>query len=487
MQRHVRRSLFYRKPQSNVYRMFFWVLIILAGGWFVIGNWNGKVRGPFDPIPTATRTAESFTLEGDAQFNSGQIEAAILAYRRATDVDPGNAQVWAKLARIQTYSSALKTTDQERRSRLQDALDSANHAYNLAPDDSTVRAIRAFVLDWNADSTLVGAERSQQLLVQAEQEAAAAFQLDNKNTLALAFYAEIQTDQQKWTQAEQYMQLAFERQDSDKLMDVHRIYAALLESEAQYRQAIEEYDKAIAINPNLTFLYLRAGANYRRLASFPNIPRAQQTDLYKQSLDYFAKAARINEQLGVKDPIPYLSIAKTYSQMGEFFIAARNVMKALEYRPGDADIYGQLGIVYFKSRNYEGSLGPFKCAIRGCTAVESCTARFERDCDPAFGEVGADVQGLPLSQSTVVYYYTYGSALASLTRPRQNYCPDAVNVLTEVRTAFASDSTIVRIVDDGLQICALYAQTSDASASATATPTAGGTPTIPTVQATSTP
>ena len=68
----------------------------------------------------------------------------------------------------------------------------------------------------------------------------------------------------------------------------------------------------------------------------------------------------------MKDPAPYLSIARTYSQMGEYFAAARNAQKALEFEPDNPDLYGQLGIVYFKSRNYEGSIPALKCAIRGC-------------------------------------------------------------------------------------------------------------------------
>ena len=78
--------------------------------------------------------------------------------------------------------------------------------------------------------------------------------------------------------------------------------------------------------------------------------------MYEQSLEYFDKAVKINEQIGVKDPGPHLSIARTYSQLGEFFIAARNVQTALEYEPTNADIYGQLGVIYFRSRNYEGSI-----------------------------------------------------------------------------------------------------------------------------------
>jgi lipoprotein NlpI len=65
--------------------------------------------------------------------------------------------------------------------------------------------------------------------------------------------------------------------------------------------------------------------------------------------------------------------------MGEFFIASRNVKKALQIRSHHPDVYGQLGIVYFKSHNYEGSIDPLKCAIYGCNAETSCAIR---ECDP---------------------------------------------------------------------------------------------------------
>ena len=150
-------------------------------------------------------------------------------------------------------------------------------------------AIYAFALDWNANPTLIDDDREvQKLLTKAESEAVRALQLDNTNTLALAFYAEILVDQQKWTQAEQYIQQALERDSS--LMDVHRVHAYVLESLGEYALAIEAYDRAIAITPNLTFLYLRAGANYRRLA-FDSPNETVQTELYEKSLEYFDKTA----------------------------------------------------------------------------------------------------------------------------------------------------------------------------------------------------
>ena len=440
------RDIFFRKPTTNPYRIFILLLLIMGMIWLIRQVEQGNITRPFTPTPTPTRVAQSYALEGDAQFEAGKLDAAITAYQEATRVDPTDAEVWAKLARIQTYSSTLLTTDDQQRDRLQEGLASIEKAVELAPDDSVVYAIYAFVLDWNANSILFGTDQAEDYLLEAEQAAVRAIQLDNQNTLALAFYAEILVDEQKWGQAEQYITQALDQDDS--IMDVHRVYAYVLESLGQYNQAIQEYEKALAISPNLTFLHLRAGANYRRLA-FGSQNDETRTVLYESSLEYFAKAARLNQQLGIEDPIPYLSIAKTYSQEGEYFIAARNVQRALEISPANADIYGQLGIVYFKSRNYEGSIPAFKCAIRGCTAEESCDGR--GGCGP--NDEPADVVGLELSGSTVVYYYTYGSVLAALSRPKENYCVEAMSIMGEVKSQFSDDRDIIGIVQASEEIC----------------------------------
>jgi tetratricopeptide (TPR) repeat protein len=184
--------------------------------------------------------------------------------------------------------------------------------------------------------------------------------------------------------------------------------------------------------------------------------------VYERSLDYFDKVVRINEQIGVKDPGPHLSIARTYSQLGEFFIAARNVQTALEYEPTNADIYGQLGVIYFRSRNYEGSILSLKCAIYGCSGEESCQGRGLERCFPNLGENPVDVRGLPISSTTIHYYYIYGSVLAALSRPADNKCTQAMETMQEVRTELEVNAedytdgreTIISIVEAGEEICA---------------------------------
>jgi tetratricopeptide (TPR) repeat protein len=412
--------------------MFLWVVMLLGGVWMLQQMDRGEIQPLFQETALPTRAPASYLEEGDANFTAGNLTAAILAYQEALRLNPNDAQTWAKLARIQTYSSSFLITNDEKEARLREALESATKAVELAPEDSTVRAIRAFTLDWNANTNFHTAEEVDDFLLEAESEARLAQQFDNRNPLALAYFAEILVDQQKWNQAELIINQALDLPGATEWMDVYRVNAYVLETLGQYNLAIAEYEKAVAIQPNFTFLYIRIGANYRRLASEITNPEAARP-VYEQSLEYFDRAVRINEQLGVRDPGPHLSIARTYSQLGEFFIAARNVQTALEYEPTNADIYGQLGIIYFRSRNYEGSILSLACAIYGCSGEDSCLGRGLERCFPEFNENPVSVTGLRLEPNTIVYYYTYGSVLAALSRPRENRCEEALTTMGQVR------------------------------------------------------
>ena len=430
------KELQFRNPKrrSNPFLVMIMLVLIVALIAVLRSYAKGDIEPWFLPTATPTRTTNSYLMEADTHFLAGNVDKAIEGYRKASELDPSDVSILVKLAQVQVYSSNSLTTDAERITRLTEALDTINKAKEIAPQDSTVLAVRAFVLNWNSNPVLAG-ERSESLLNEAEAEATLALQLDNTNTLALAYYAEILVDQFKWVQARQYIQQAMERDAS--LMDVHRIQAYTYEILGEYNLAIQEYKKAIEITPNLTFLYISVGKIYRHL------------ELFDQALEYFDKAANLNEQLGIKDPIPYMAIANTYIRLGEPMVASRNAFKALTYNPYSPDVYGQVGLIYHRSRNYEGAIPALKCAIDGCTAEETCAVR---DCDPAVDEAIV-IEGMPLTDNTVVYYYTYGSVLSGLHRPGDDKCDQAIVVFARIREKYAEDDAIMRIVNAGESIC----------------------------------
>lgn len=448
-----RRNIFSpSRKKSNPVRIFFLLVLILAG-LFVIRGFNVGLIAPIANVtPTPTRSFNSYALEGQTHFQAGNLEKAIEAYRSAIAISPEDADLRAELARIQVYSTSQITVDARKRERFEEALATIDEGLAINPQSSHLFAVKAFALDWYGASGVAG-EKWQEMLVRGEQAAVEALQLDNTNALALAYYAELLTDQQKWTQAQQYIAQALER--GPELMDVHRVNGNVQESIANYQQAIEEYKKAIVITPNLNFLYLSLGANYRKLANMSNIT-SERNFYFDLALEAFAKAVAINDQLGINDPIPLISIANTYVQQGEFFAAARNMLRAVEFSPDDPTAYGQLGVVYYKARNYEGSILPLRCAVRGCTPEESCLVRNGgAECDPE------DIPNIPiikleLSNNSVIFFYIYGSVLAGLHQPNNGYCEEAMRVFSEISAVFGNDETIMGIVNEGRAICGFY-------------------------------
>lgn len=450
-------KLFYDRQsrRSNSYRILFWIFLILLVAWLLRGIFSGQITSPFQPTPTPTRTVDSYTLQAEAYFEAGKLDDpnstndAIDTYRKVLEIDPENARVMAELARIMTYSTRILITDQERQVRLEEARDLVYRAVELDPEDSTILALAAFVLDWNASSNLITSSQREAYLAEAEQLANRAYLLDPQNALALAFYGEVLLDQNKWDQALEYAEQA--TQIAPKSMDTHRVYGTVLESVGLYSAAISQYQEASALAPNLTFLPLQIGIVYRNLGN-----RATTTDaakpLFDAALEYFDRAATINEQLGIKDPLPYIAIAKAYAQQGQFFVASRNAEKALSFSPAAADTYGQLGMIYVQARNYESALPALQCAVEGCTAAENLIA--QDFVEQLVLTQSVAVEPLELTNLTVAYYYIrYGSVLAFLSEPNNDYCERAIRLMGVLRETFPKEDVLLQNAAENEAIC----------------------------------
>ena len=457
-----RKNLF-RSPRgsSNPYFVMAILLVVVLLIAVVRGFAQGEIWPPLVPTPTPTRTVNSFVVEGDTHFEAGNLDKAIESYRQALVLEPNDAHISAELASIMVYSSYTMTTDRERLDRLNEALEVIDQAKAEQPNNSEVLGVRANVLSSLANSNLPEVEK-QNFRNLAESEALIAIQLDNGNLLAKAYYAEILMDQFKYEQANDYISQAREN-GGENLMDVCRIQAYIFEMFREYNLAIEWYKQASDIAPNLTFLYNRIGVLYRYLMQ------------YDTALEYFAKAAGLNNQLGIADPIPYMAIANTYIRMGEAMAASRNAYRALEINPYNPDTYGQVGVIYYRARNYEGSILMLRCAVSGCDAEQSCEAREDVPCDSDIV-----ISPLPLTNSTVLYYYTYGSALAGLHRPGiDDNCAEAAAVFRQIREQFLDNDIVMGIVTASENICRINPD--EPVATELPSPTPAGTPTpIPT-------
>lgn len=461
-------------PRINVWRVAFLAGLILGGLLLLQMSESGRIQPLFLPTPTATRTVISYEQEAQARVSAGNLPGAIVVYQNALSSNPENATLWAELARIQTYSSALQASNVDQLARLSEARQSIDQATRLAPDDGFVRTIRARVYDWSA-AAYQGDDRAlfDEYLTEADQSARQAGELVPNSALAQAFKAEVAVDQGNYLTAYDLAKNAVDQIESGTAaqsgsaspdldaIDAYWVFGIVSENNGDYRGAIATYQKAIQINGNLTFLYLRLGTNYRKLAGNA-INGLERRDLVDQSLAAFDRAAKINEQNNVLDPVPYLAIGRTYLQEGEFFVAARNVERAVLLDKGNPALYGFLGEVYYRARNYESALQVLKCSVEGCDAHQAgdllCNGIQILNCDltnRTVDDYGQAVPGLPLDSGSLEYYYTYASALAYLSGSPgyEANCQIAEGLFNQLMSAYGDDTTVVAIVDDNRAIC----------------------------------
>ncbi len=400
------------------------------------------IVSPWKPTLIPTRDAASFALEAEAQFVSGNLQKAVDSFSAAAVLAPENPEYVWKQGRALAYMTASQTTDAEKRNTLEQAVSLLESSLETFTENSDIYAVLGLVYLWFADEDLCSPDLVETYFASAESYIRRAVDYGPRNAMAYAFYSEILLNQMNYERSEQMLRQALEYGASapESMFDVYRVQGNVLESYGQYRSAIDAYNRALELSPNMTFLQIRIGVNWRQLKE------------YDQALEMFAKAARINDQLGLNDPLPYLAIGNTYSQTGDFYAAGLNIKKALSINPYNPDVYGRLGVNYYKARNYEAAIDALKCATYGCGAVESCTVR---ECDDP-GNPLIEIEGLPLSGTSVVYYFTYAGALSYMHTNANRFCEDAVKTAAEIEALYSTDQTVMSIVRDSQRICASF-------------------------------
>lgn len=399
------------------------ILIILVAGAIYIDRVVVPVTPPlFVPTPTATRAPASYIADAEEFLAKGKINQAIESYKEAVHSNPENISLYLVLARLQIYTRDYKS-----------ALENAENALVVSPNNSMAEAIRGWALFFNEDN------------IQAEVSLRSAIELDPNNALAHAFLAEVIGSQVAngdtrvggMDEAISESRLALDLDSSS--METHRARGYVLEWTQNYDEAIQEFEKAIAINKNIADLHMELGKNY-----FVKGVQDQDTALITKATDEYNKAI----PLIPTDPLPYISLAQTYSNLGEYAKAAQFAADAVKNDPSNPSWHGWLGVYYRRDHQVEKATPELELAIRGGATAD-----------------GIEVKGIPLSDEprVVTFYSAYGLALAAQAR-----CSDAVSVATILRNAMPDDPI-------NLENTQIMLDTCQPGSEGTLVPTAGST------------
>jgi tetratricopeptide (TPR) repeat protein len=219
------------------------------------------------------------------------------------------------------------------------------------------------------------------------------------------------------------------------IMETHRARGIVFQNTSNYDLAVEEFKTAIQLNPNLPDLHLYLGLAYRSL----------DPPQYDNAVEEFTRANALNPA----DPLPDTYIARTYVTIGEYAKAIQYADQAKNDAPTDPYMWGNLGTMYYRNRQYTDAVVPLKLAVRGGNVPDS-------------GEV---VEGLPLDYGRIAeYYYLYGLNLARL-----NDCNEAIQISQMLIQGVSNDETAVYNANEMINIC-------QANLIGTATPDINATP-----------
>lgn len=391
-----------RRKRPNLFSWAVLGLVVLFG-YYLNQVYLPSRPNPFEPTPTATRSAESYASEAEKLFKDGKLLQSIDAYQAAVNASPQDPALYIALARIQVWAG-----------QYEEAQANAENALLLNPENSTAYAVRAWALDFQGENA------------KAMEAIQKAIELDDRNALAHAYYTEILIDSglfDNYDDAAEHSRIALALDPN--LMEARRARGYLLStlgSEGNnYELAVQEYKAAIELNPSIPILHMELGLNLRIL------------QVYEDAIKEFTLANTLNPP----DPEPDLLISRTYATIGEFAKAMQYAEQAMKDRPTDASLHGNYGVMLYRNFFYEDAAKELGLAVNGGQSEE-----------------GFPIKGLPLSNDVrvVEYYYTYGLALARL-----NQCGKALQIGQEIQSKVRLDEFSMEVINEAvnrtIEIC----------------------------------
>ena len=383
-----------RKRRPNYFSLLILGLVLLFGYYFD-QVYLPTQPNPFEPTPTPTRSPESFVTEAQALYDEGKLLPAIDAYQAAISASPQDASLYVALARIQVFAGDYG-----------EAENNAKNALLLNPNNALAHGVLAWALDFQEGRNGEAQESIQEAL-----------RLDPNNAILHAYNVEILItsgfDNYEKAAEESRVALAL----NPDIVETRRARALILETTGNYEEAIAEYQAAININPNIPALYIGLGLNYRIL------------QVYDEAVGAFTRANALNPA----DPFPDLYISRTYATIGDYAKAIQYGETAVQDRPDDASLHGNLGIMYYRNFRWPEAVQQLGYTIYGGKT-----------------EDGVEITGIPLVNDPRVaeYYYTYGLALA-----RTNQCGEAIQLAQTIQTRVPSDENAVFAASEIIRIC----------------------------------
>ncbi|MGF1503547.1 MAG: tetratricopeptide repeat protein [Chloroflexi bacterium] len=345
---------------------------------------------PGGSTPTAAPDETDLVNQAQEALGTGDITRAVELYEQAADLNPNEPSYPYQMARLLLYQSALQYGD-ERDATLEAAFQAANRAIRSDPQSPHGYAIAGKVLDWQGQPE------------DGQNEVLRALEFDDSFAPAYSFLAEIQIDLQRYEEADASIQTALSLDPQNP--DVLRDYAYVLESQTLYADAVDQYQQAIAVSPEIAFLRLALARNYRVL-----------TDCQAALDELFAA-----EPFAQGSPVLQFEIGVTYeSCVGDLATAVQSYEQALEIDEDFALAWERIGTISYYQNDY----------VRTTQALG---------------------RAYELGRDSLAINFQLGYALA-----QQQQCAEAQTYLTSAQELVTEEQEAIQdVINEAVELCSL--------------------------------
>jgi tetratricopeptide (TPR) repeat protein len=128
----------------------------------------------------------------------------------------------------------------------------------------------------------------------------------------------------------------------------HQNAASKLRKEGKYKEAIEEYNKALSIDPKFALAYTGRGVAYHILGQ------------HESAIEDHSEAIRINPN----DALFYYNRGRSFQELSKHRQAIENFDEGIRINPNDAKLYYSRGFSFQKLSKHQQAIEDFKHAIR---------------------------------------------------------------------------------------------------------------------------
>ncbi len=329
-----------RRRRRGIWRWLLLYVLIIAGFlFFVDSNFSTLQLMALDAIgqaPPPTPFASDLANQGVEKYAAGDLEGARVLLQRAVMQQPQNVDY------LYQYGRVLIELGVDDNSLYPEAIQVGEQAIQASPNDPRGYAIKARAMDLNGDSA------------NAIPVGQAGLQLDRNFSPLYTALSGAYLSIDRYDVALQYAQDAIDKDPNDP--SAHRVYALALNWVGRRDEALDQFQQAVGLNPNLASPYFELASMYRNLAL---------QDPNGGTNDYELAIATYEQVLAMQpnNAKAYQRLCATYNQLGDHRRAQGYCEDAISQNPNYADAYQQLGQSEYSQRNYEGAIEAFETCL----------------------------------------------------------------------------------------------------------------------------